>query len=571
MSLYRKSTSSVSRFTLGWWGALRSFSFREKLVVGSLFILIASSIFYWGNLVYKHFTIAIPKEGGTYIEGTIGNPHRINPIFSKANIPDHEISRLVYSGLLKYDAQGNLIEDIAKSWEVSEDGKTYTVQLREDVLWHDGVSLNAHDITFTIDTIKNAEYSSPFRNIWLDVSVKRGENDYQAIFTLQSPRANFKENLTVGILPKHIWESIPPQNFALHPSNLEPIGTGPYRFEQSQKDTEGKILIYELSSFAKYYGKKPNISKVIFKFYPDRESLRQAYKNKEVKGLSGIDTSDLQELGDHVERLNLHAIEVPHFFVVYFNQSKSKSLAYKEVRNALNLATNRTKIVEDILSGKGKVVRGPFLEESFTEESFEDRQKKAKDLLEENGWKLGADGVREKNGVRIEFDMYTGDIIQDLSVTADALKSQWEVIGVRVNVKVLPDHDLFNNYMKPREYDSLLYAHMTTFIPDISPFWHSTKTKDPGLNFSVYKNDELDGFLDTLLISQNDEERKKASEGTTRIFAEESPALYLYSPSYIYPLDKSIQGVTLKRLTEDANRFYDIENWYIKTNRIWKK
>lgn len=571
MSWYKKNTSLITRFTFGWWNALKSFSFREKLVVGSLSILIASSLLFWGNSIYTYVTVAVPKEGGTYIEGTVGNPHRINPVFSKANIPDNEISRLVYSGLLKYDSEGNMVPDMAKDWSVSEDGRVYTVNIREGILWHDGTSFNVEDVIFTIGVIKNLEYGSPLRNFWLDVEITRGENDYQAIFTLQTPRANFEEQLSLGILPKHIWENIPPQNFALHLLNLEPVGTGPYRFEQSQKDADGKVLIYELSSFSLYYGKKPYISSVIFKFYPDRESLREAYKKKEVKGLSGIDASGLSDLGSYADKLTFHTMEAPHFFVVYFNQVKSKPLAYREVRNALHLATDREALVNDILNGKGRSIYGPFLEEGISQEPLEERKKKAEALLEENGWKKGNDGIREKNGVRIEFDMYTGDIIQDLSVTADALKKQWESIGVLVNVKTLPDHDLFNNYMKPREYDSLLYAHMTTFIPDITPFWHSGKTKDPGLNFSVYKSDALDGYTDTLMISRNAEERKKASEGVVRILSEESPAIYLYSPSYIYPLDKSIQGVTLKRVSEDANRFYDIENWYIKTKRIWKE
>jgi len=568
MSFLHKNASFFGRIFSRAFAALRAFSFREKIVVGTLLIVAIGAIGFWGVSIWRHMTVEIPAYGGMHIEGTVGNPLYINPALAKANGPDYDLSRLVYSGLLEYAPDGKLRGDIAREWEVSEDGKTYTVFLRENVLFHDGEPMNADDVVFTVDILKNLAYKSPLREPWLNVEASRGADDYTVVFTLDIPRADFPDLLTVGILPKHLWEGVSPENFALHRRNLEPVGTGPYRYETSQKDADGKVLIFELAAFEEYYAKRPYIDAFVFKFYPDRDSLLSAYRNKEVRSLSGIDAWEWENLGEYRKKLTLHSMRIPHYYVAYFNQNKSKPLADERVREALSVACDHEKLLSEILSGRGLAMRVPFLSMAGSEDMSEEmRIEEAKRILDEVGWMPGEDGVREKDGVRLEFDLLSADW-REFTMSADMLSAVWEQVGARANVKVVPSYDLWNNYVKPREYEALVFAHTTTLIPDLYPYWHSSRTKDPGLNLAVYKNDDLDALVEKLRTARDENEREDIKRQIAEIFSDEHPSLYLFSPEYLYPVDRRVRGITVEEVSENPDRFFGVEEWYMKTKRV---
>jgi peptide/nickel transport system substrate-binding protein len=570
LSFWGASSRSLVRKSVWLSDALRSFSFREKCITGVLALVAVGSLLFWIVSVYHHITVEVPDYGGSYSEGTVGNPLYINPVLSKANGPDYNLSRLVYSGLLEYAPDGTIRGDIASDWNISEDGKVYTVFLRDNVLWHNGERLTADDVVFTVNTIRDLAYKSPLREPWLNASAVRGADEFTVVFTLDVPRADFLDSLTVGILPKHLWEGIPPENFALHKLNLEPVGAGPYRFERSQKNTQGNVLVLELEAFEEYYAKRPYIETMTFKFYPDRETLTNAYKNKEVLGMSGIDATDWEALGEYRERLDLHSMRIPHYYVAYFNQNKSKSLADKSVREALSLATDRQVLTEIALFDRGEMKTAPFLFATAELVEKETGVEQANRILDEANWSRGEDGVREKDGIRLEFDMLCPDW-REFTVSADALRDQWERIGVRANVKVVDVYDLWNNYIKPREYEALVFAHTTTLIPDIYPYWHSSRTKDPGLNLAVYKNDDLDALTEKLRITRDENERQEIERSIANIFTQDVPSLYLFSPEYLYPTDKRLRGIATERVSEDSDRFFDVESWYVKTKRVFEE
>jgi peptide/nickel transport system substrate-binding protein len=569
------TSSFFSRFLSHLWQTLRSFSFREKLIVGGLFLLIIGAFSYWMYALYIQNTDAVPASGGVYIEGMVGNPLYVNPVLAKANAIDYDLSRLLFSGLMQYDKYGNLVGDLAVDWEISDDGKVYRVFLKNDVRWHDGEVLNADDVLFTVDRIKNLAYKSPLREPWLNIEASRGQDDYSVVFTLDSPRVDFLELLTVGILPKHVWEGVVPENFALHRWNLEPIGSGPYRFKNAQKDADGKVLIFELSAFEDYYEKIPYIDTFIFKFYPDRDSVMEAYKNKEIRSMSGIDAWAWDDFGEHTKELNLHAMRIPHYYVSYFNHNKSEELAYDEVRKAIALATNRRELVDRIYNGRANEVQVPFLENMGVQYISQEGERQnnieeANEILQENGWERGDDGVRQKDDMRLEFDMITADW-REFTMSADILRDQWSEIGVKVNVKVVTVYDLWNNFIKTREYELVMFAHTTMLIPDIYPYWHSSKTQDPGLNLAVYKNDDMDALIEKLRITQDISERQGIVQDIQSFFSEEQPSLYLFSPYYLYPVDESVRGIVTEQIAEHSDRFFGVEDWYIKTKRVWKE
>jgi len=564
--------SSSERHLRSWFSFVRIFSFREKVIIWCLLVIMFGALGYWTYALYRHFTQEIPTYGGTYTEGMVGQPAYINPVLSGASETDSDIVSLIYSGLLKLDDQGNVQPSIAESWEVSEDNKTYTVHLKKDVLWHDGHPVEAHDALFTYQTIQDPAYKSPLRQNWQGVDIRQID-DFTVTFTLSSPYFGFLNNLTVGLLPRHIWENISPERFALANTNLEPIGCGPFRYVKTQKDSAGNVLEYDMEFFPKFFGKKPYINKVNMLFYPSEDEVIEAYVRKEIMGIHSMSPERIRDIAPYGENFNTHVFSVPHYFLVFFNQTKSVALSYDEVRTALSLAVDRKAIVENVLHGFAVPVSMSFLPGMSGYVDIESQLpdlERAKKILDDNGWVVQDDGIRSKNGVKLEFDMMTADW-PEFSRIADVLSEQWKLVGAQANIKVVSVYDLGQNYIRPREYAALFFAQATGINPDIYAYWHSSQKKDPGLNLSLFSDKDADSILERSREVLGNEERGVLYRQFQDIFMKKSPALYVVSPEYIYPVDKKVQGIQLGRIENPSGRFSHIEDWYIKTKRIWRQ
>jgi peptide/nickel transport system substrate-binding protein len=533
--------------------------------------LLLASLIFWGGHVYQSRTKAIPDFGGEYIEGSLGQPLHINPLLAQSNDIDSDLSEIIYSGLLKYDANGNLTNDLVESYEISDDKLTYTMHLKQNVLWHDGEKLTAKDVVFTINLLSNPSYKSPLRSNWQGIETDLVD-DYTLTFKINTPFVGFLSNLTFGILPEHIWGSIEPEKFSITRLNLEPIGSGPYKYDSMQKDSNDNIFSYKLISNPNYFDGKPYISKITFNFYSDEDKMVEAYNRKEIMGISGMSTEKTNSLKLSQSTL-LHKLEMPRYFAVFINQTKSAALANDEVRTALAYATNRNELIEKVLDGNGRPIFSPILpgmlgyDETLDKRDFD--LEKANQILEDKGWKKGDDGFRGKNGVPLEFTLITAQW-DELSQTAQLLKEQWGKIGAKVNINILSVSDIQQNYIRPREYDALLFGQVLGSDPDLSSFWHSSQKKDPGLNLSLFGDGTTDKLIDDGRSEFDPEKRAAIYREFQYKLNQEIPAVFLYSPDFIYPINKKVQGIEIKNLTAPSQRFSDVNKWYIKTKRVKK-
>ena len=544
---------------------------KEKTFFYSLVFIFFAGLLGWGIMFYYSKTIAVPTIGGEYIEGIVGQPQHLNPVISPSNTTDEDMVQLIYSSLLKYDNNGKLQNDLAESYEISEDKTTYTFHLRQGVLWHDNTPLTAQDVVFTTNLITDPSYKSPLRANWNGIETTLID-DNTISFKITDPYVGFLNNLTFGILPKHLWENVGPEKFPLTDLNLSPIGSGPYKFSSIQKDSTGNIISYKLIANPNYYDKKPYISKITFNFYSDSDQILEAYNTKEIMGISSIAPQKVAQI-KKLQSTNLHKINVPRYFAVFFNQTKSAALAYDEVRQALAYATNRNELVTQVLGGNGKAIYSPILPGMVgaTDDinKFDFDIDKANKLLDEKGWTKGEDGIRAKGKTKIEFNLVTIDL-PEMVQTAELLKKQWETIGVQVNISSFSIVDIQQNYLRPREYDALLFGQVLGADSDPYSFWHSLMKKDPGLNLALFGTDETDKLITNGRVEFDETKRASIYQEFQKKLAEEVPAIFLYSPIYLYPVNKSVQGNDIQTLPAPSRRFSNVEHWYIKTKRIWK-
>lgn len=562
------------------WRALpKVLSHKEKMVLSLLLIVfILSSLGLLINFYVKN-SVSVPDYGGQYREALIGSPQYINPILAENNEVDRDLSVLLFSGLMKYDDRGLLKTDIAENYKILDYGKTYIFYIRKDIFWHDGKRLTADDVVFTINAFQDPSYKSPLLLNWRGVRIEKMD-DFTVKFSLNNIFAPFLENLTIGILPKHIWGDIPPSSFQLSEYNLNPIGSGPYKFFKIDKNPEKTNIVNQITLKAneKYHLGKPYIDTIVLKFYNSEDEAIKAFNNGDVDGISYLSPQNKDKVSS-VRSVNIHQLKIPRYFAVFLNQANSKVLTDLNVRKALAYATNKKQIIDQALLGQADVVDAPILKEilgidNFTE-VYDFSLEKARKELSDAGWKdTNGDGIldkkiikTDKESTKLEIDLYTSDWVE-LSKIAGMLKRQWEAIGgVKVNVKILNIGDLSQKVIRPREFNALLFGEILYMDPDPFSFWHSSQKKDPGLNLSVYDNPDVDRLLEQARQTLDYGERIRKYDAFQQIITQDVPAIFLFSPHYLYTMSESIKGVEVENIATPARRFSGVEKWYIRTNR----
>ena len=542
------------------------------MIVFALLFIAVSGLFTWLTMLFLALTKPVPAEGGVYTEGIVGEPMHINPILSQSTEADADIVQLVYSSLFSYDDMGKIRPSLAEGYELLEEGKKYVVKLRPGVKWHDGQNLTADDVLFTFRTIQDLSYRSPLRANWQGVEVSK-EDDLTVVFSLKKAYFDFLENLTVGIVPKHVWDGIAPEKFSLTDVNLNPIGSGPCRVEGFKKDSNGTILSYELRAFPQYFEGAPFLQKIVLYFYKSEDEALSAYRRREILAMGNVSPESFPEDIKNQKDTVVHTVAQPRVFALFLNEKKNAALAEEPVRRALALATDREALVREVLGGYGDVAYSLFSPRSGAYSSSGEasafRPDEAAKVLEDAGWKLNGNSVREKGGVRIEFDIATPNW-DELVKTAHIVENEWNTIGVHVTVTVLENVSDAQRTIRSREYAALLYGLAMTFEPDPYSFWHSSQTGELEHNFALFADKRADELLSNAREELNPDARAGMYREFQEILSTKMPAIFLYSPQYIYVQRKSVQGFSALAINTPASRFQDVAHWYMNTKRVRK-
>ncbi|MEJ0021575.1 MAG: peptide ABC transporter substrate-binding protein [Candidatus Doudnabacteria bacterium] len=545
---------------------LENFSKKEVYtLIAALLIFVLSG----GFLIIQGFQDHSmgPHYGGELTEGLVGEPQFINPVLSETSGVDMDLTKLVYAQLLKFDDQEKLAPDLAESLpDVSKDQKTYTLKLKPGLKWQDGQAITADDVLFTIQTIQNTEYQSPLRPNWARVKVTKID-DLTLTFVLREVSASFATNFTLGILPKHIWEPIPAQNFQLTDDNLKPVGSGPFTVSEIKKTSNGTIKSITLRANDQYYQGSPFLNQITFKFYDDYDSLIAAFQGKEIQSL-GIVPFDQKAFLGTSDKTSQYRINLPQYQAVFFNLPKNPILNQKAVRQALWLATDRDAIIKNAYLGNAVPAYGPILEGSLgynpsIAQSIHTNIDEASAILDKAGWVLDpGTNIRMKNKKPLEFNLATTSNLVINVKAAQILQSQWAKIGAKVDLTIVNSHDLETQYIRPRAFDALLFSENVGADPDPFPFWQSSQAHDPGLNLSGFSDAETDKLLTEARQTSDPAVRTKDYLRFQEIINDQLPAIFLVRSLYIYNVPKNLHGIDLNNIIHPSERFLDVNHWY---------
>ncbi|MCC6934819.1 MAG: hypothetical protein IT406_03995 [Candidatus Yanofskybacteria bacterium] len=544
------------------------------------YIVLGCVLIFVGSLVavpfttYWHYTESVPAPGGRLVEGILGEPRLVNPLLSQTNDADRDIASLVFSGLYRINGEGKLIPDLAKTMpEVTSDGLSYSVTIRDEARWHDGVPVTADDIIFTVQAAQNPDYGavSTIRGNWQGVTVERA-SDRVVIFRLKAKYAQFPNNLTLGIIPQHLWADIKPINFSLSELNIKPVGSGPYRFKSLVKNDTGRIRSYRLQAWQQYYASRPYIDELEFRFFGSEDELIEAFNANDIDNIGYLSGSNVSRLKFR-NRINLEQLKMPRYFALFFNQNQSKALSDKNVRLALNYATDRVQIINRNLDGNAFLINSPMmggiLDINPSVRTYDYDLDQAKAVLKAGGWNPNDAGVLTKGkDTALELKITTSTW-PELTAVAQQVKEQWEQLGAKVTVEAVPISQL-QTIIKERNYQVLLFGEIMSIDPDPYTLWHSSQRQEPGLNLALYKNDTADKLLEEARQTLNPLERMQKYDEFQKVLIEDIPAVFLYSPHYLYGLDERVHSFNTTLISMPADRFTNIATWYLNTSRRFK-
>ncbi|MDO8548412.1 MAG: ABC transporter substrate-binding protein, partial [bacterium] len=420
-------------------------------------------------LLNESLLVAVPAPGGSYTEGLIGAPRFINPVLAISD-SDRDLTALIYSGLLKATPNGDYVPDLAQSYTISDDGKTYTFILRPGATFHDGTPVTAGDVVFTIAKTQDPAVKSPVRANWDGVTVMEIDT-HTLSFTLTSPYAPFIENLTLGILPKARWQSVSDEEFAFSELNASPIGSGPYRIGSISRTSSGIPSTYELKPFGKYSLGAPYLGSSTLRFYQSEDALIAALKSGDIEAASGVSPAELGALSGFTAK----SAPLNRVFAVFFNQNQSAVLRDHDVRQALDSAIDQSALIAQVLGGYGTPLNGPvppnlLSGSASAPQTFNntvpfvsvqtatstsaaspavDPALAARAYLIKKGWAVSSDGTLQKTTgtgknaktQAFSFSLAT-DNVPELRAAAGYVQEQWQKVGAKVTLQIYDQGDL---------------------------------------------------------------------------------------------------------------------------------
>jgi peptide/nickel transport system substrate-binding protein len=502
-----------------------------------------------------------------YTEGlvSVNGFQNLNPLFVDYNITDREVSRLVFSGLMKYDPKTNAIISDMADLTIDESKTEYTFILHDGVRWHDGELLTTEDVYFTfVEVVQDPTFANEILKANFD-GVEIEVIDEKTIkFKMDKPNVFFVTSLATGILPKHILQDVPVMDLLQHGFNKQPIGSGPYKVsEPIQVFKDGRMQV-TLEMNKEYYGSNPKLDHFRFISYPSEEQLLGEMNSVNgIVKISGEYALQVKEAGGFV----LISYELPQYMGVFINMDSPK-VQEDKVRIALQKSVFKDDLIAQ-LSDKVPVDT-PLLELDHSDEwIYQPSMDVANGAIFDVGYSYDSIDSRyrtDENGSILLLNLIAREFpegtqqAEETDVVVSYLEKQWKDIGIEIEVELLSVGKL-NERIMDRSYDLLFIGQTLGYNFDTYSYWHSTQVGANGLNLSNYKSFQVDSLIEnvrmTFDVSKREEELKKIGKQ----IAEDVPAIFLYKPIYYYASDGKVEGINMDGVAFPSDRFSYISDW----------
>ncbi len=489
-----------------------------------------------------------PVDGDALVENIEAEPPTLNLLLATSDARSQYIGRNVFDLLLELDLDSlEMKPSLATTWEISDDHLHYTFHLRNDVKFTDGVPLTTKDVKATIDLIMDpANDTAELRNYLQDIESIDVIDDFTIRFNMK--RTYFRHLLVLGdfpIVPAHIYAT---GDLGKNPANRAPIGSGPYIFEKW--DTGSQIALKRNEN---YWGKKPYLTQRIFKIIPDNNAAFQAVERhdidmQDIPAEQWVRKTNTEKFQKEFQKLVLDS-QVPgylsRFNYIGWNMRKPQ-LADKRVRQALCMLFDRQQIIDKVFYGFGTIAttdvffKSPDSNTNLKPWPFD--PERAKKLLDEAGWTdSDSDGVRDKDGVKLEFDLSYASSVPEYDQLGAVYQEELRRAGIRMTLNPI-EWATFAVRVQERKFDACMLAWMTVPFYDGYQLWHSTQATD-GSNYPGFINAEADKLMEDARVEFDPAKRKILNDRFQEILHDEQPYIFLYHRPGLVALDARFRGV----------------------------
>lgn len=530
------------------------------------------------------FLTEIPIRHGTLNEGIADIPGNRNPLYA-ASPAEKDIAALMHAGLLKRDLKGGYTPHLAEHWE-KQNGNEYTFRLRKNASFHDGFPVTVRDIVQTVTMTKQIEEEDTgYKDIWDDVEI-HVMDDTTITFTVPEGNLGFPEGFTMPVLPEHIWKKIPEEQRHNYNGSGANVGAGPYRYDREQFTLDGQPTKLTLTEFPGHVLGRPYLKKVVLYFFRDKKELLEAYRNGHVDAIHNVPATEIPVLLKQKDNKNtVREAGTNRVFGVFFNTEEGRVLEDPFLRSILSQRTERDRIVTGIFNGKATAIAGPLPTDQETKKE-DITVKELEQTLEDIGWGFeGSSGQRKKNGVPFKISFIFPNI-EEMKKTADILTEEWRRLGVNVTARALPVR-VMRETIGEKQFDAVLYGYGADRPEDLVDIWKSDERKNvawttgfesPILNnllTELEKNTPPERLQNRLSTPSSDNWRDIVYNEIKTEMNRGAPAVFLYSPHFLYMVPGTIMGIGLangqqSRISDPSDRFSNIHRWHLKKEKVWK-
>ncbi|MGH9400077.1 MAG: ABC transporter substrate-binding protein [Thermoanaerobaculia bacterium] len=490
--------------------------------------------------------IATPVDGGILRRRLIGDPATLNAIL-QTGLPEQQVLQYVSRNLLDFDARMRLVPGLAESWEVSGDGRTFTLRLRGEAVWEDGAPVTAADAVFTLRKIVDRDTPAPV------IKPLFGELETAEVLGEKAFRVRFRKadanQVMAFVLPVLAEKRFARRRFLRAPDNRAPLANGPYRFV-SWKPQES----IELARNEKYWGPRGHFDRIVFKILPDNATAWRALVD------GGLDETWIDQAlkeksaGDAGFAACCRIVE---YYDLDFNDialnNRSPLFVDARVRRALTMLLDRASIVRGLYRGSARIISGPWAPDSPAYDSSVaplpyDPQAAAQ-LLEEAGWRdTNGNGTRDRAGRELAFDLIVsaGSLIG--SQIGEVLAAAARRVGIEVRVRPL-EWAAYVDRLDRGDFEAASGA-WSASDPNPDPFalWHSSQFPPQGANSSFFHSAEADRLMEEARAESDEKRRMVLYHRLHALFRDEAPAIWVVNASKKYALRKTVRGLSTSPL-----------------------
>jgi len=457
------------------------------------------------------------------------NPSRLNPLLA-TDSASGEISGWIFNGLVKFDKDGNIVGDLARSYTFKDD-KHLIFHLRHNVVWHDGHPFSADDVVFTYQLSQSPKLFTPYSSEFRYVASVRAIDKYTVEVTYKTPYYKALSIWMMGILPKHLWQDVEdPMTSEL---NRHPIGTGPYKLEHISHT--GDVI---LTANRDYFEHAPKIEKIHYHFMPDPTTQFMMLKAKKLDlgSLSPLQVE--KQIGKEFLKAYQIVRSPGHGYTYLGFNLKLKKFQDHRVREAIDLAIDKEALIRILFFSYGQICYGPFMPGTFAYPKALPQShynpKKAKQLLKEVGYDANHP---------LEFTISTNANNSTRLYAAQIIQYQLSQVGVKVKIRAMEWQAFLNTVVTPRRFETILLGWSLGLIPDAYALWHSESDKLGGFNLVGYHNKRVDRLIKVAEKQTDREEVGRLYRQIFRQIAQDRPYIFLYIPDSITAVNREIQPI----------------------------